>query len=348
MKRFLPYFLIAVVFAIFIVIFHRDSLSYRFNPTLVHDYLRSQDIEDPQGLIKDRVIMSDSDTYQATGYLYATGTDPSKYNFQHPPLVKYLFGVSTLLTGNPLYIQIIFGFAFLCLTYFLGRKLKLGNLGYLGVLGLLIDPLFGGMMNQSLLDLGQAVFALGYVILAIFFPENFILQGIVLGLFAASKFWSTAIIFVILVWGFRVFIEKEKINLKKTILSFIIVFVVFALTYFKSFIDAKGMFNIFFFLAKEFKYILAHDSAGYFGGSILLFLKTNVFWALGLGAGVFGVFGELRKKAKSPKFFIYLLPFIYLLSLGSAIPFSRYFLIILPFIYLNFASLIAEWYHWRK
>jgi predicted membrane-bound dolichyl-phosphate-mannose-protein mannosyltransferase len=335
MKKALPYLLIAALFFIFLFWKHPDVFSYKFNQRIVRDYLRSQDIEDPKGLIKDRIIMSDGDTYAATGYLYAKGEDPTIHNFQHPPLVKYLFGFSILLTGNPFYVQVFFGLVLLWLTYFLGTKLGLGNLGYLGVLGLLIDPLFGSQMTETLLDPGQAVFALSYIILILFYPESYILSGVVLGLFVASKFWSTAVIFVGLVYLFKILLLKQKPNYKKVAVSFLIAFGVFALTYLVAFIKQGGRFDIFFFLAKELKYILSHDSAGAFGGTILLFFKGYILWPVSLLTSVYLLF---KTKVKDIRFFFLVLPAVYLLSVGSALPFTRYFLMILPFLYINLVA----------
>lgn len=352
----LPYLLIALVYTFFLLRFHPEIFKYQFDPFLLHNYLRSQDIEDSAGIIHDRVFLSDSDIYIATGVLYATGSDPTTYNFQHPPLIKYLFGISTLLTGNPFWVQIFFGLALLCLTYFLGEKLGLGKLGYLGVLGLLVDPVFGGMMNQAFLDLGQAVFALAYIILEFFFPESYILQGIALGLFAASKFWSTAIIFIIIVFFYRIYIRKEKINWKKTAISFTTAFVVFCLAYMRSF--AGGNFNIFSFLAKDFKFMISHNSASSYFGPIILFLTGyfapwwrggvakaldwSFLWPVGLAVGVFEGIREFREKAKNYNFFFYFFPLLYLLLESTQVPFTRYFIIILPYVYLGLARIFAS------
>ena len=192
--------------------------------------------------------MSDSDTYAATGYLYAKGEDPTKYNFQHPPLVKYLFGFSTLLTGNPFYVQILFGLSLLFLTYFLGNRIfKNRILAFIPVLLLLVDPLFGSMMTETLLDLGQAVFAFGYIILMLFYPESYILSGVVLGLFAASKFWSTAIIFVGLVYLYKILLLKRKTELQENCSQFFgMLYGLFASTYAVAFVkQGRGVQYIF-------------------------------------------------------------------------------------------------------
>jgi hypothetical protein len=321
---------------------------------MIQDYLRSQDIEDPQDTIKNRIIISDSDIYIATGYLYANGVDPTLYNFQHPPAVKYLFGLSTLLTGNPYFVQILFGLALLFLTYFLGLKLFKNPLISLIAPGLLlIDPVFGGMMDGALLDLGQAFFALDYVILMLLFPESYITQGLVLGFFAASKFWSTAVIFVILTLGYKLFLRKEKINLKKLMISFLVAGIVFALTYSVSFIANGGLFNIFAFEGRVLRFMLAHNSAIQIGGPLILFTTGffapwwqagvlraadwSLLWPVGLAASIIMV---LKTKAHGLKFFFFLLPVVYLLLTSTQVPFTRYFIIILPFIYLSIAGLL--------
>lgn len=330
MKKVFPYFLIILAFVLLLLTKYPGVFSYSFNQNTVINYLRSQDIEDPASRIKDRLIISDSDIYSATGYLYAKGEDPTRYNFQHPPLIKYLFGFSIFLTGNPFYVQAIFGLTLLFITYFLGTKiLKNQLLALVPVMLLLTDPLYGSMMTETLLDLGQAVFALAYITLIFLYPESYILQGLVLGLFAASKFWSTAIVFVILIYGYKLFIKKEKLNLKGGTLSFVVAFAVFALTYLVSL--TRGL-NMFFFLAKDLKYMLAHDSAGVFGGTILLFLKGYVLWPISLLAGIYPMF---KTKVKDIRFFFLILPIIYLLSLSTALPFTRYFLLILPILYIN-------------
>ncbi|MCX6704909.1 MAG: hypothetical protein NT162_01050, partial [Candidatus Woesebacteria bacterium] len=147
MKKLFPYIVITFLFIGFIFLKHRDIFKYKFDFNLVSEYLRSQDIEDRDDVIKNRIFLSDSNLYIASGYLYAKGEDPTKYDFQVPPLIKYLFGFSSLIFGNPFYVQIVFGLVLLWLTYFLGTKLfKNQTVAMIGTGLLLIDPVFNGMM----------------------------------------------------------------------------------------------------------------------------------------------------------------------------------------------------------
>src|SRR4030042_4005856 len=152
-KKQFPYLLIAFLFLVFLMLKHGDIFAYKFEPSLISEYLRSQDIEDKGKTIKNRIFLTDSDLYIASGYLYAKGEDPTIHNFQHPPLIKYLFGFSSVLFGNPFYVQLSFGLALLFLTYWLGKKV-FNNiwLSLIGVFLLLIDPVFSNMMSENLLD----------------------------------------------------------------------------------------------------------------------------------------------------------------------------------------------------
>lgn len=361
MKKILLYVLIFLAFVLVLWIGHKNLFSYKFDQNLIHDYLRSQDIEDPKGEIKDRIFISDSDIYLASGYLYAKGENPTKYNFQHPPFVKYLFGFSVILTGNPYWIQMLFGIMFLLLTYFLSVKIfKNRWISLIPPILLLSDPLFGNILDGCYLDLGQAVFALVFIILALFYPKKWLWIGITLGFFAASKFWSTSIIYIMIVAAYK-FVRKEKINTKNLVFTFGIAFIVFALIYAKTFIDLDWRFNIFTFLAKNLKFMMTHNSAGGFGGSIFLFVTGffspwwkggieraadwNILWPLGL---ISSIILAIKSKLKSPESIIYLLPTIYLLLIGTGVPFTRYFLIILPFIYISLIKLTVGFWKSNK
>lgn len=364
-KKVLPYILISLLFFGYIFFKHQDIFKYKFNLSLVSEYLRSQDIEDKDNVIKNRVFLSDSDLYIASGYLYAKGASPTEYDFQVPPLIKYFFGFSILMFGNPFYVQIIFGLILLWLTYFLGMKLfKNPVISMVGTLLLLIDPVFNGMMNGALLDLGQTVFALSYTILMLLYPEKYVLQGITLGLFAVSKFWSPAFIFVMLILGYKIVLARQKLNYKKLLFSLLIAFVVFCLIYIVAFVKSNGLFNIFAFEGRVLKFMLSHNSAGIIGGPIVLFISGFFvpWWQNGiLRAGDWSfiwpialfvsIFLGIKIKLGDPKFFFYLLPLAYILLISTQVPFTRYFLIILPYAYLNLSSLLLNLlkrYNWKN
>ena len=352
------FWLLSFVFILFLFFSYFKNpaiFKYRFDEGLIDNYFRSQDIEDKEDKIKDRIFLSDSEIYLATGYLYAKGEDPTKFNFQHPPLVKYLFGFATLFFGNPYWVQIFFALFLIFLTYLLGKMaFKKREVAFLASLFLVFDPLLKDNITQLLLDPAQAVFSLFYIILALYFPNNFLLNGFVLGLLFASKFWSSSLLLVVFIFLYRKFLIKEKVDYKNMFLSFLVAFFTFSLTYIKTFIDYGGLFNIFLFELKMLKFMLSHNTTSIFGNNLILFfsghfvswwekgriLKAdiwNFFWSLGF---IFGILQIKNIKRLEKKDFIFIFPiFYFLINLFNA-PFSRYFLIILPFIYLSLASFI--------
>jgi 4-amino-4-deoxy-L-arabinose transferase-like glycosyltransferase len=316
---------------------------------LIEKYKRSQDITHG---VENRVHISDNDIYIASGYLYAKGESPIKYNFQHPPLLKYLFGLSTTITDNPYWVQIVFGAAFITISYYFSFLLfKSRVVAVLAAIFIVFDPAFFEVSTQALLDLGQAVFALSFLVLVLYYPKKYKLQGLVLGLFVASKFWTAAVFFVLLIYGYKL-LMKEKLEAIKVLYSFAIAFVVFILFYARAYIEHGRYFDIFFFEAKVVKFMLQHNSSDTWGGSFLLFLtghfknwwsaevvKSSVLtflWTLSLELSTF----KSARKKLSYEHLIYVFPVIYLLLISNQVPFTRYYVIILPFLYISLSKFL--------
>ncbi len=332
-------------------IFKRQIFSFRFDKTLLDRYFVSQDI---QGEVKGRLFLSDADVYLATGYLYATGTDPTQGNFEHPPLIKYLFGYSVLLFNNPYLAQMVFGILALFLLYILGLKIyKNRFVSSLACLLLLFDPLFLDASSQTLLDLGQAAFLLLYIYSLLFHRKNIIFQGMALGLLSTSKFWAAPVFFIFIINLFLIY--KKQFDLKQFIQHFLVASVVFSLMYLRTFMIKGGLFNIIFFELKVFKFWLDHSVASMLGSSILLFttgffkswwgkrefLIGNIWfilWPVSLVVGIVqGTLNVIKKRIRIQTLIAFI-PLLYLIFLGVQAPFPRYFLIILPFLYLTLAS----------
>jgi hypothetical protein len=339
--------LAALLFFYLILYFKNPSIfTYKFDKKLIDRYMHSQDIYER---IEGRVFISDSDIYIATGYLYANGEDPTKYNFPHPPLIKYLFGFSTKLFGNPFYVQIIFSAVVFFFTYYLGLRIfKKRRIAFLSIVFLLFDPVVREATTNAFLDLGQTVFSLSYIVSVIFYPELWVLQGVLLGLFAASKFWSTAVIFVIFLYAYKKFILKEKLKIKNILKSLLLAFIIFSTTYLITFINKSGLFNIIFFQLKSLKLMLQHNSSNVVGGPLLLFLtgyfsswwkggevvRSEVWsflWPVSLVVVLYG----LKKNYKKITGIVFALPLFYFITSITQVPFTRYFVIILPYIYLG-------------
>lgn len=330
--------IIAMFYSVF-VFSNRNFFFQSFNNQIVTDFLRSQDILDLDDKIKDRVFVSDEVIYIASGYLYAKGADPREYNFQHTPFVKYLYGFSSLFFNLPLLPNIFLGFILLLEIYLLGKfAFKNEIVGFIASLFMLIDPVFKEVAVYALLDLGQMVFLLGFILTTFFWKKHFIGQGVLLGLAFASKFYSPVVIFAGIIFAYKLLIKE--FNFKKELSMLIVAFLTFCGTYIVSFINDNGLFNIFFHQAKIFKFMLDHNSADQWGSVVKMFFGGYYFWPITFFASIFVLLSE---KIKSFKFLFAFLPVVYLFILCFQLPFVRYFVLIMPFLYLSFINFVFGW-----
>lgn len=107
--------------------------------------------------------IGDDGLYAFAGYYYLFQKgDISSVNFEHPPLGKYLIGLSILFFGNENIINIIYFFFLLLLTYKLSQILLSDRiLSVLSVGILSLDSLFLDNLVRSLLDLPFTLFFVG-------------------------------------------------------------------------------------------------------------------------------------------------------------------------------------------
>ncbi|AKM83234.1 hypothetical protein A2422_00245 [Candidatus Woesebacteria bacterium RIFOXYC1_FULL_31_51] len=332
-------YLSVLIFAFLTFVFiNRQSLFIKFGPNLINNYLRSQDILDTENKIKDRILISDSDIYIASGYMYANGIDPRKYNFQHPPFIKYLFGLSSKYFNLPLLPNIFFAGFLILGVYLLGINVfKNPTIGFLASILLMFDPVFKEVTIYALLDLGQIVFILWFLIISLFYPKHYLIEGILLGLALASKFWTPVLIFLGILYIYKLLVMK--INIKNELIILFIAFLTFCLTYVVSFIKSDGLFNIFFWQAKLLKFMLEHNVATKWGSTLKMFFGGYLLWPIIFFVNLYLLF---KTKIKEVKFLIYLLPILYLFLLTFQLSFTRYFILILPFLYLSLGKFVVS------
>lgn len=153
--------------------------------------------------------IDDATVYIYAGYAYAQGEDPTAINFEHPPLGKYVLGLSYTLFGNSLILNLLVYAAFLItfvslLLLFTQKKaLILGALLFLGSTRLLYIN-----VGQGMLDILSALFLL--LIFRLLFSELQSLQkylsiGLLIGALAATKYAFPSIglpILLVFVWAF--------------------------------------------------------------------------------------------------------------------------------------------------
>lgn len=337
-KSNLLHLLVLFIFFLFFIVSNKENLFQKFNPEVVSRYLRSQDIFDSEDEIKDRVFVSDADIYISAGYLYTNGEDPRSYNFQHPPFVKYLFGYSSKFFNLPFLPNIFFAGIFILEVYLLGKLLfKSEIVGLLSSILLMFDPVFKEVVVYALLDLGQMIFILGFLITTFFYKKNYIIQGVLLGLACASKFYSPVVIFLGIIYLYKFY--TKNLNFRRELLVLFFAFLTFLFSYVVSFKNESGLFNIFFHQAKIIKFMLDHNQAVEWGGVLKMFFGGYFVWPILFFVNLYLLF---KTKLQDIKFLFILVPLIYLLIMCFQIPFTRYFILLLPFFYLNLTYLLLS------
>lgn len=322
------YVVLLFIFFVFLIL-NREFVFQEFEPQVVNNYLRSQDILDINDEIKNRIFISDADIYIAAGYLYVNGAKPTDYNFQHPPFIKYLFGFSAKYFDLPLLPNIIFAGLLIFEVFLLGKlAFKSETVGILSAIMLTFDPVFSEVTRYALLDLGQMVFILGYIISTFYWEKHYIGQGLLLGLAVASKFYSPVIIFLVIIYLYKFF--NRRLFIMHELKVLVLAFIIFSLCYVK-----VWPFNIFFEQAKIIKFMLDHNSAAEWGGVIKMFFGGYILWPVLLVTCLFQLF---KIHTRDVAFQFNVLPIIYIIIMSFQIPFTRYFILILPFLYLSFIN----------
>jgi hypothetical protein len=200
---------------------------------------------------------------------------------------------------------------------------------------LLFDPVFKEVTIYALLDLGQMVFILGFILTTFFWKKHWIGQGVLLGLAVVSKFYSPVVIFLAIIYMYKIL--TKQFEFKKEALMLFAASVTFASAYIVSFVN--GNFNFFFHQAKIIKFMMDHNKAIGWGGVIPMFFGGYFMWPILFFVNLFVLF---KSKLSDPVFIYSIIPVLYTLVLCFQLPFTRYFILILPFLYLSLSYLICE------
>ncbi len=161
MRRFFWLILLLVILGklLIYIISNQNYFLRKFDPIYISNlYSKSQYVvgSGSEGI-------GDDGLYSFAGYYYFFQQgDVSSVNFEHPPLGKYLIGLSILLFGNENIINIIYFLFLLLLTYKLSQILLSDRILSALSAGILsLDPLFLDNLLRSLLDLPFTLFFVG-------------------------------------------------------------------------------------------------------------------------------------------------------------------------------------------
>ncbi len=227
--------------------------------------------------------VSDSFLYSYVGYKYINGANPSLLNPEHPPLAKYLIGLSIGKFGNEHTVGIVLAFVILLLSgvisyQIFGSLLKAGaTLFVMSVFPLFTDQIIHGPQ----LELYQLFFFLLCIHMMLMGREKkkvlfYVLAGVFFGMLLSTK---TLLPFLILfgIWLFIIFWNKKK----KLWIILVAGAITFCFTYYSYFMQG-GTLRTFLGLQKYIVmyYGNAHIPFVEFAGNYLRLIFTGSwkFW----------------------------------------------------------------------
>jgi len=179
-------------------------------------------------------IKKDWQLYPYAGMHYLKTGDLSKLNIEHPPLGKYLLGISVLYFNNENIILMPFSFLLLLFIYLTANKiLKNDFLSLLAVILFSSEYLFLNRSTYAYLDLFHAFFIILFIYTS--FLKNkktlhYILLGLSLGAVASTKYPVTALILAFSFLVLHIFNNKSK-KLRSLLIVFTFAFLVLSFSY---------------------------------------------------------------------------------------------------------------------
>lgn len=181
--------------------------------------------------------IGDDGLYAFAGYYYLFGGgDIASVNFEHPPLGKYLIGLSILHFGNQNIINIIYFVLLLVVSFQLAKSVGLGKIGsWISILVVGLDPLFLDNLLRSLLDLPFTVFfvsAVYFFLKGLKDTKYFLISNILWGAAFSTRFFPAFVFVYLLELAYIVCLKKGVKQFLFTSLSIPVVYLATHVMYF--------------------------------------------------------------------------------------------------------------------
>lgn len=214
-------------------------------------YSKSQYVLGP----KSDEWISDSELYVYAGFAYIKGQDPTTINFEHPPLAKYITGLSQLLTGNAYLVNLVL-YPFLLWLVCLFSSIIVSNEKIKASIVVLfgLQPIVFTQLQYALLDLVFVSSILGlFIVLHQKFTSNllkYIVVGCLLGVIAAVKYPIPFIFIPSAIVGLVAF---KNSHLKYLILSGFFAAVIYLLSYSMYFYHGHSILD--FLAFEKYRYV---------------------------------------------------------------------------------------------
>jgi hypothetical protein len=207
---------------------------------------------------------SDNKLYAHVGWLYIHGLSPDIINFEHPPLAKYLIGLSELVFMNEVILTVIFSVLTLLLVYFITRKITVAFPFVLfPTLILSLDIMYIRFSSTSMLDIYATFFVTLSIFLLISDDNKWAppLLYVAIGLALSCK-WIT--VFLLVLPPLYYVLKKEYRRLTYYPLYMIIAVLTYIATYAVFFLVGN---NIHDFIGLQFRMLEFHQELRLLSGA---------------------------------------------------------------------------------
>lgn len=233
--------LVALVYTAWVVVseWQTFSISYPFSE-YERRYSQSQYV-----LGENRTyIMGDGEIYTYAGIRYVEGEDVTKIQFDSPPLIKYLYGLSYLLTGKPNWVLLPLIFIAINAFWYLTKRLFRDTVWrFLALLFFLGHSVIYKAIPQTMLDFPMtALLLLATVCYLRFLNQPSSRRALIFG-FSSGLVVLTKYPFPILVGyiGFLfMYLIFKKISLKFLLLAVLTLFTTYILAYLSFFLHGHS------------------------------------------------------------------------------------------------------------
>jgi len=270
-KEVLPRLLLLGIIALFCLSIYPCLLTGFDYPALERRY--ENWMKDPGNL---EWFIGDNDIYTYAGWKYVHGASPDEINFEHPPLAKYLIGLSAVVFNNPNVIGAALGVFSLLILYELSKKILGRSLfALVPVFMLSLERLFISFSSTSMLDIYLVFFLLLSILLYSHVDSDVKLLGgsVALGLATACKLTGMLAIPSLMIS----IIMRKKSAWKQLLLGVLVAASVYCLNYVWFFILGRSIAD---FLELQWKMLMFQVGRRYGlpypPGRLLLTLLTGI------------------------------------------------------------------------
>jgi hypothetical protein len=314
--------------------------------------------------------MGDALLYQIAGYELVTKSSFTEINPEAPPLGKYLIGWSILLTGSALWVNIFLYFFLLFFCYLICLEIfKHSWQRSLTIWLIAWQPLLWQQLFQSMLDLGQVAWLMGWLWAVIKLIQaktkstQFIfslMAGLFLGLFVSTKIAFFIAPLLIIVGGWLIYLKKFS----WTILSLIVTGIIYTCMYSPQ-IFSTGLLSALSLQKWILNYWLSSSSRPIYGISLVVLATGwylghwqqaawnwlpvwNPIWLIGLLGIAHQAYFNIKHYLKKMLFInlaqvTVLLCSLALLASLSLVPlFDRYLVVILPVLIMSAVLAVTQ------